>query len=129
MALDITQAWIASDRNLEFLLEIGCRESCWSQSEQPNDYCVPTWIPSYFGKQTNCTGRVVTGPDVPQVPPPSSTPIVRFAGKSNNAMYVQGVLLGTVEKVGMPYSDSIFTLEPLIFPAGASAFAGRRQDK
>ena len=29
-------------------------------------------------------------------------------------MYVKGVLLGTVEKVGEPYSDSIFTLEPLI---------------
>ncbi|PQE22784.1 hypothetical protein CJF31_00001753 [Rutstroemia sp. NJR-2017a BVV2] len=112
MAFDITRAWIASERTLDFLLEIGCRESCWPLQKEPNKYCPPTWIPSYFGKQTNYTGRVVAGPDVPQVSPPSSTPIVRFDGKSN-VMYVKGVLLGTVEKVGEPYSDSIFTLEAL----------------
>jgi hypothetical protein len=27
MAFDITRAWIASERTLDFLLEIGCRES------------------------------------------------------------------------------------------------------
>jgi hypothetical protein len=113
MALDITLAWIASERTLDFLLEIGCRESCWARPQEPNEYCLPTWIPSYFGKETNYIGRVVAGPDVPQAPPPSSTPIVRLDGKTN-AMYVKGVLLGTVEKVGRPYHDSISTLEPLM---------------
>ncbi|EPE36532.1 hypothetical protein GLAREA_08695 [Glarea lozoyensis ATCC 20868] len=111
MALDITLAWIASENNLDFLLQIGCRESCWLRPDNPNKQCIPTWLPNYFGKQTNCSGRVVAGPDVPQAPPPLSNPVVRFDGKSN-AMYVKCVLLGTIESMGTPHYNSIPKFKP-----------------
>ncbi|KAF2005594.1 HET-domain-containing protein [Amniculicola lignicola CBS 123094] len=111
MALDVTKAWIASEKNLDFLLEIGCRESCWRRPEIPSVQCIPSWLPSYFGKQTNCSGRVVAGPDVPQARPPLSKPIVRFDNK-NNAMYVKGVLLGTIEDVGTPHYKPVLNFKP-----------------
>jgi hypothetical protein len=111
MALDITFAWIASEKNLDFLLEIGCRKSCWLRPDNPDEQCIPTWMPSYFGKQTNCSGRVVAGPDVPQAPPPLSNPILRFNGKSN-AMYVKGALLGIIESMGTPNYKPILNFKP-----------------
>jgi hypothetical protein len=48
MAQDITFTWIASEKNLGFLLEIGWRKSCWLRPDNQDEQFIPTWVPNYF---------------------------------------------------------------------------------
>lgn len=45
-AREIVLAWIASEKNVDFLKHVGSREP-W-----PSDISMPTWLPHFFGKET-----------------------------------------------------------------------------
>lgn len=45
-AREIILAWIASEKNVDFLKHVGAREP-W-----PSDISMPTWLPHFFGKET-----------------------------------------------------------------------------
>jgi hypothetical protein len=110
MAADITRAWIASEKDLDFLLQIGSRDLWWADPiADPRS--IPSWLPSYFGKENNCIGTVFAGPDRPGVQRRTRNPVVGFAEHSN-ALHIRGILLGTINSLGKPRMNPIAECEP-----------------
>lgn len=101
---------IPSEKDLDFLLQVGSRDLWWT-GHNPDPYSIPSWLPNYLGKENNCIRTLFAGPDRPGVQRQIRDPVVRFA-KDSNALYVKGVLLGTINGLGKPHMSPIPECDP-----------------
>jgi len=102
MCSDITAAWLVSENNLDFLLQVGCREQWWAVNHTKKRNA-PSWVVNYFGREVNCGGTVyATRSAKPHIQPsPDSVPPSEFAYENeHNTLRVKGILLGTLDSVG-----------------------------
>jgi hypothetical protein len=102
MCYDITFAWFVSENNLDFLLQVGCREKWWhvNHTKKRN---APSWLLNYFGRELNCGGTVYATPSTqPHIQPlPNRFPPAGFVYENeHNTLRVKGIPLGTIESVG-----------------------------
>jgi hypothetical protein len=98
IALDVTAAWIISEKNLEFLSEPGCREE-WGLVER-----VPSWIPNYFGSRIHPKLRLGSR----HVSKESTGSFYYRISEDRLILTVKGRWLGTIEQVGkeLMYEDA-----------------------
>ena len=102
MCYDITFAWFVSENNLDFLLQVGCREKWWhvNHTKKRN---APSWLLNYFGRELNCGRTVYATPSTqPHIQPlPNRFPPAGFVYENeHNTIRVKGIPLGTIESVG-----------------------------
>ena len=90
VAMDITIAWIDSERNLEFLSEIGRRGKLRSRQK------VPTWIPNYFGTPVNISRLIDPSESASKT---AVRPYFRVFNDSS-VLEVKGIWLGAIETIG-----------------------------
>lgn len=90
-AREIVHAWIASEKNVDFLKHIAAREP-W-----PSDLSIPTWLPNFFGKATlginleNASGELESDL-VCTEPPPKLL-------EDDYILQVPGLWLGDVDRI------------------------------
>lgn len=97
IALDITLAWIDSERDLDFLSQIGCREK-WTSSQH-----VPTWVPNYFCTPTITSGLSSATPSK-STSQTTSTPCCRVLDNCS-VLEVNGLWLGSINAISKPPSE------------------------
>jgi hypothetical protein len=94
IAMNVTIAWTESERDLDFLSQIGCREN-WVSTQ-----CIPSWIPNYFGTRTTANRLIVESPDE-SAGQAISSPHFRFMHNSS-ILEVKGTRIGDIDAVGKP---------------------------
>jgi hypothetical protein len=102
--MDITIAWIASDRNLEFLSEIG-RRGEWRSKQK-----VPSWIPNYFGTPVSISRLTLANKSASEI---DFSPHLQFCD-GHSVLEVKGIWLGAIETIGKQSTESeVFQVEGL----------------
>ncbi|CZR62771.1 uncharacterized protein PAC_12668 [Phialocephala subalpina] len=104
IAMDVTLAWIDSERNLDFLSQVG-RRGKWISKQQ-----VPTWIPNYFGTRASINSLT----DYSETPRQTTAPPVFRFLDGNSVLEVKGVWLGAINSTGtQPTGSGSFQVEGL----------------